>query len=63
MQAASKHSLPFEEARELVRKVELKSQNEWWKWCRDGHRPPDIPAAPDRTYRARGWKSWPDWLG
>jgi len=46
--------LPFEEARELVRKEGLKSANKWWVWCRDGHRPSNIPSTPSRPTRARG---------
>jgi len=63
VQAAARRFLPFEEARELVRKEGLKSHKEWQQWCRDGHRPSNIPAAPDRTYSDEGWESWADWLG
>ena len=63
MQAAAKRWLPFEEARELVRKEGLKGHREWVQWCRDGHRPDTIPSTPDKTYSDEGWQSYPDWLG
>jgi hypothetical protein len=53
---------PFHEARDYVHKRELKSQSQWNKYCKSGEKPPDIPAAPARTYR-RDWKGWGDWLG
>jgi len=59
VQAASKRFLPFEEAREIVRKEGLESQKQWWEWSR----PANIPSRPDRTYAGEGWVSWPDWLG
>ena len=55
--------MEFEEAREYVRKVGLKSQRQWWQWCRDGHRPADVPSKPHEKYKGKGWVSWPDWLG
>ena len=62
MQAAKRSFLPFEEAREIVRKVGLKSCKEWEEWSRDC-RPADIPSRPDITYADEGWESYPDWLG
>jgi phage anti-repressor protein len=59
----SRSFLEFEEARELVRAVGLESKKQWEQWCRDRHRPADIPSNPDVTYRGKGWVSWPDWLG
>jgi superfamily II DNA or RNA helicase len=59
---------PFEEARAFARKLELKSSTEWYLY-RQGElkdkpkKPDDIPAAPRRTYKDKGWLSWSDWLG
>ena len=33
------------------------------EWCRDGHRPEDIPYHPDEKYADDEWLSWADWLG
>ncbi|MDA7641138.1 hypothetical protein N8787_05805, partial [Opitutaceae bacterium] len=54
---------PFDEARAYVRKLGLKGQLEWQTYARSGNRPDDIPAAPQRTYKARGWNGTADWLG
>jgi len=54
--------LPFEEAREVVREVELKSVKQWEEWSRE-RRPPNIPSNPHSTYKGKGWVSYPDWLG
>jgi hypothetical protein len=58
----SNELLPFEEAREIVRAVGLKSQKQWMEWSRDC-RPADIPSAPHRTYKDKGWVTMADWLG
>ncbi|MEY3422693.1 MAG: hypothetical protein RIR48_3018 [Bacteroidota bacterium] len=53
----------FEEAREYVHTLKLKSNKEWKDYCKSGQRPDDIPASPDKTYKQYGWKGWGDWLG
>ncbi len=59
---------PFEEARKFVRRLGLKSSTEWKERYRFGlmpdkpTRPADIPSCPDITYKAHGWKGWPDFL-
>ena len=54
---------PFEEARDYVMSLGLKSQKEWWEWCNSGKRPPDIPSHPELVYKDEGWLSWGDFLG
>ena len=54
---------PFREARAFVRSLGLKSQPEWFAYCRSGKCPPDIPSNPHRNYRGRGWDGYGDWLG
>ena len=58
---------PFEEAREFVRGLYLKDQNEWGEYCRGntykGRKPEDIPVHPERAYLRQGWVSLGDWLG
>jgi len=46
-----------------MRSAELKSKKAWVAWCKGGHRPSNIPSAPDKSYRDKGWVSWFDWLG
>jgi FMN phosphatase YigB (HAD superfamily) len=59
---------PFEEAREFVRALGLKSQAEWHNYCRGtlpnkGVLPPDIPIYPNEAYSNKGWRGMGDWLG
>ncbi|MFM2199931.1 MAG: hypothetical protein RLZZ505_3363 [Verrucomicrobiota bacterium] len=59
---------PYEEAREFVKNLELKSVGEWRKYCKGqlpdkGTLPIDIPTAPNQVYEKIDWKSWGDWLG
>ena len=45
---------PFAEAREFVRKLELKGLKEWLEYCKSGEKPNDIPATPWSVYKE--WK-------
>lgn len=58
----------FEEAREFVRSLMLKSAIQWQQYVKgkiDGKlkKLEDIPAYPDQTYKDKGWQDWGDWLG
>ncbi len=55
--------LPFKEARAFVHRLDLKSGTEWEIWTKTGAKPINIPVAPDRIYKNKGWTSWGDWLG
>ena len=55
--------MPFEEAREYMRRVGLKSQNEWRNYCRSTKTNLDIPSNPNRAYKFHGWLNWSNWLG
>ena len=55
--------MPFEEARELVRKLKIKSQNEFWDKHKAGLIPINIPFSPYNIYKNSGWISYPDFLG
>ncbi|MDB4105845.1 hypothetical protein N9545_10000, partial [Salibacteraceae bacterium] len=54
--------LPFEEAREVARSLNLKSSNEWQSWAKS-ERPSNIPSHPREKYKDQGWVGWYDWLG
>ena len=47
---------PFEEAREFVRSLGLKSVREWEAYCASGKRPADIPSNPQMAYGNK-WKT------
>jgi len=59
---------PFEEARDFVHALNIKSNIEWRKYCnfkiaKLGKRPWDIPSNPNTTYLRTGWRGYSDWLG
>ncbi|MDC8832868.1 hypothetical protein [Alteromonas gilva] len=53
--------MPFEEAREMARTFGLKTSYEWVKFSREGNRPNNIPAWPQRVYEGE-FISWDDFL-
>jgi hypothetical protein len=58
----------FEEARNFVRSLKLKSGAEWinfrkGKYPKLGTLPLDIPNKPEHHYANKGWKGMKDWLG
>ena len=59
---------PFEEAREFVRSLRLRSSTEWFQYCQGlmpnmGMPPSDMPTNPQMVYRTDGWLGYGDWLG
>jgi superfamily II DNA or RNA helicase len=52
----------FEEARNFVHKLGLKSAVEWMEFCKSGNKPADIPSDPYGVYKDE-WISFVDWLG
>ena len=54
--------LPFEEARNFVRKLGLKNSVEWSAFCKSGKKPQNIPMAANDVYN-EDWKGFGDWLG
>jgi superfamily II DNA or RNA helicase len=62
------HYRDFKLAREFVRSLTLKGDKQWRDYCRNrlkgfSPKPPDIPSAPQNTYKKRGWVGMGDWLG
>ncbi|NGX31109.1 MAG: hypothetical protein K940chlam8_00469 [Chlamydiae bacterium] len=60
--------LPFEEAKNFVRKLGLKNQKEWGLYCQSkligySPKPIDIPSNPYSIYKNKGWIGLGDWLG
>ena len=52
----------FDEARNFVRILELRSYDEWRSYCKSGKKPADIPANPLQVYN-KEWKGFGDWFG
>jgi hypothetical protein len=60
--------LSFEEARDFVRCLNIKSQSEWRSFCTGkipdkGTLPKDIPSHPEDKYKDTGWQGYRNWLG
>eukprot|EP00947_MAST-08B_sp_MAST-8B-sp1_P006548 g6548.t1 len=55
--------LPFQSARDIVRRLRLTSHREWQEWSKSGQRPSNVPGNPAEAYKGKGWVSWPDWMG
>jgi hypothetical protein len=55
--------LPFEKAKEYVRKLNIKDFCGWQKYCKSGLKPDSIPSTPSIIYKDKGWYSLGDWLG
>ncbi len=54
---------PYKEAREFVRKLNLKNFTEWTEYCKSGNKPDDIPSSPKNNYKNKGYVDLGDWLG
>lgn len=55
--------MPFEEAREFVRRLGLNSFAMWKNYSLSELKPKDLPRSPDDVYKKNGWISWGDFLG
>jgi hypothetical protein len=67
-QTTARQFRPFHQARTFVHSLGLKSLVEWQQYCKRelaGYdpKPDDIPAAPQSTYKDKGWAGSGDWLG
>jgi hypothetical protein len=58
---ATKRSIPFEEAREIIRAECIGSRKQYTEWHK-ANKPKKIPRYPNRAY-ADDWKGWNDFLG
>jgi len=53
----------FDKARKFVRKLGLKSYDDWSKYRKSSKRPKDIPAQLNIIYHGKGWDGYGDFLG
>ena len=54
---------PFGQALAFAQSLGLANTKEWKAWCKEGRRPPNVPADPAKTYKDGGWQGWGHWLG
>jgi hypothetical protein len=52
----------FEDAREFVRSLGIKTEPEWRRWMSIHKKPIDIPANPEKIYKDQ-WTGMGDWFG
>lgn len=57
-------TMTYEEAKEIVHKMDIKSPKEWKNYCKERkkHDHPNLPTDPPQFYKNK-WVSWNDWLG
>jgi len=55
--------MDFNNAKEIVHKLNLRSRREWQKYCNGGLKPSNIPSDVSNVYKNSGWINWCDWLG
>lgn len=54
----------FKDARKFARSLNLKSQKEWFDYCKSGKKPDDIPRRVNSSNHYKNeWISWGDFLG
>ena len=59
-----KQFYPFNEAREFVQTLGIKSVSEWKEYCNSGEKPNNLPSTPQEVYKKqKTWKGWGDFLG
>lgn len=57
--------LDYEAAKRTISTMRprIKTSSGWRSYSSSGKRPGNIPANPERYYKDKGWKNWPDFLG
>lgn len=55
--------LSYEKAKEIIKKLKIKTEKEWKITVKKKLIPNQIPNRPERYYKNRGWVSWGDFLG
>eukprot|EP00947_MAST-08B_sp_MAST-8B-sp1_P001590 g1590.t1 len=60
---AKRDFLTHAEGRVFIQLLGLASVKEWKEWSKSGQRPSNIPSAPYKVYRGKGWVSYMDFLG
>ena len=55
--------LDFVEAKKYVRKLSVKTVKDWVILVKKNKIPENIPSYPEKVYKNKGWKGYPDWLG
>lgn len=59
----NRNFLNYDEAKNIVHKLNIKSGDDWLKFTKEKEFPKDLPTGPDAYYKNKGWISWGDFLG
>ena len=51
----------FEDVKKFAQSQKIKSQREWFDYCKSGKKPDNIPVKPQNTYKKK-WKNWGDFF-
>ena len=54
--------ITYQEAKIFVKNLKIKSQKEWYQYCKSGKKPKNLPHSIDRAYKEKGWVSWGDFF-
>ena len=55
--------MSYEETKDCIKKLSIKSQSEWVVFRKSSLKPKEIPCDPSVAYKNKGWISWYDFLG
>lgn len=58
-----KEFVSYKDAKIFIKKLKLKSNNDWRRFLKTEDKPDFIPSAPENTYKNSGWNGWGDFLG
>jgi len=58
-----RNTLTYEDAKKICVKLKVVSASDYRNKKKRGILPSNLPSAPDRTYKDKGWISWGDFLG
>ena len=54
--------LLYKDAKEKIKEFNIKTQKEWYIFCKKGLKPFNIPSCPAEVYKNKGWVSWSNFL-
>jgi hypothetical protein len=54
--------LNYDDVKNFVSKLKIKSKKEWESYCKSDNKPMNIPENPHTVYENRGWISWGNFL-
>ena len=53
----------YEQACKVVRALGIRTQRDFYTYCKTPNRPKTLPYQPHKVYEGKGWVSWPHFLG